>query len=711
VTQEGERLVPWWELRDGVEDGGWWHARQDDHLAHDATRVLIPTSPLNVLDHLELASRDPEHEFDWSVVDDAALDRWFQRIDHWLDCADFDLIRLLTIWLTPHRDPLPGRVASAVRARLLGFRYWYTDPVELPEGVVDERWYWSENHRLIFHTCEYLAGQAFPDDTFAVTGLTGAQHMERAAPLLAAWFDEKAVDGFSEWHSDVYYAKDLAPLVTLAEFVDDPRLAERAATFLDLLLYDLALHCHRGNVGVTHGRSYMKDKSRAPDQPVFGAMKLCFDTTDHPYPIDDGDTADLLPRNESASLLARATRYRPPAILRRIASGTGEVTDHEAMGMPIDPSGPVVPDPVREDGLSYTDPDLVPFWWDRSALTPWQLIPLTAATLDRYQLWDANLFALFKVVRDATGGDVGVMQQLAADLHPMVNAGLLEEVHTCTWRNRDVMLSTAQAYRPGTVGFQHHIWQATLDELAVVFTTHPGNPPSADAGDYLDHDHYWTGSATLPFAVQHDRVAIIRYEPAFACPTDDLLAPFAYEPYTHAFFPTEHFDEVVERGGWTFGRRREAYVALWSWRPASWRDHDPAAVFTNGLTVRFDLVADGGADDVWICEVGDADRWGTFESFCDAVCAAAIEVDDPGWTADGPHPGFSVRYTSPSIGAVVSSGPDEALAVAGEPVAVRYQHRFDNPFTRIERGVTTVPIVDEHGGWVLDLAAGTRRPG
>ncbi len=131
-------------------------------------------------------------------------------------------------------------------------------------------------------------------------------------------------------------------------------------------------------------------------------------------------------------------------------------------------------------------------------------------------------------------------------------------------------------------------------------------------------------------------------------------------------------------------------------------------MFTNGLTERFDLVAEGGADDVWICEVGDVDRWGSLDAFCDAVAAAAVEVDDPGWTGDGPHPGFTVRYASPSEGEVEVT-PEVPLRVAGEVVPVRGDHRFDNPFTRVRRGVTTIPIADDGGTWVLDLAGGTRR--
>jgi hypothetical protein len=689
----------------GLEDASWWRSRQDDYLT-SAVTAWMPTSPLNVIAHLARSQRAPDHRVDWDAIDDAMVDRWLERIDHWSDCADFDVLRLLTLWFDA-ADELPDHVRTALADRFAGFRYWYTDPVEV-DGT-DERWYWSENHRLIFHTCEFLAGQALPDVTFGVTGLTGGRHRDRAADRLARWFDEKATNGFSEWHSDVYYAKDLAPLLTLAEFADDPALAARAATFCDLVLYDLALHHHRGNVGVTHGRSYMKNKARARDQPVFGAMKLCFDATDEPWPTADADALELLPLDESATLLARATRYRPPAILRRIATTTAEIVDHESMGIAIDPAEPRTDDPVRGDGLSYTDPDLVPFWWDRGALTPWQLIPLTIDTLDRHDLWDANLFAIFKFMRDAMGTDVDLWQTVAAELHPMVNAGLLSRVTTTTWRNGHGMLSTAQAYRPGAVGFQHHIWQATFDERAIVFAMHPGNPPSPNVGDYLDDDRYWTGSATLPRSVQYRRVGIHAFEPAFPPPDTDLLTPFAYEDYTHAYFPTECFDEVRRAGHWTMARRRDGYVALWSWRRPHWRRHDPTATYTAGLRDDFDLVADGGADNVWIIELGDVDHSGSFDAFFAAVTAAAVTVDDPGWTVTGPHPGFAVCYESPAEGRI-ESRPDALLTVDGHGVAIDGDRRFDNPYTSIARGDTTVPIVDHLGGWTLDLAAGHRGP-
>lgn len=686
---------------DGLVDRCWWTARQDSYLA-TATTVLDLGSPLNVIDHLERARRDPAHLFDATALSTGIVDHWCRRIDHWQDCADFDVLRLLTL-LAGYGEDLPGGVRDAVVARLIGFRYWYTDPAD--DATTDERWYWSENHRLIFHTCEYLAGQILADREFPRTGLTGAQHRARAAARLASWFDEKARYGFSEWHSDVYYEKDLAPLITLAEFADDPGVADRAATFAHLVLFDLALHHHRGNVGCTHGRSYMKDKSRASDQPTFAPLKMCFDGTSEPWPVDDGDHADLLPRNEGATLLARTRRFRPAEVVRRIATTTTPFVDREHMGVAVDPAEPLVDTPTRVDGLSYTDPDMVPFWWDRGALTPWQLIPLMMDTLDHHHLWDAWLFEQFRAVRDIMGDDRAAMQRLSHDLHRVVNAGLLSEVDTYTWRNGHGMLSTAQSYRPGCVGFQHHVWQATLDERAVVFTVHPGHEPTAHAGDYLDNDRYWTGSATLPRSVQHRRVALHMYAPGFTLGDIAELSGFDYCDYTHAYFPTDCFDDVLGDDHWTIGRRGGGYVALWSWRPVRWREHDPAEVFTNGLAGPFDLLAGGGPDNVWLVEVGDEEQWGDFDAFRAAVGAAPVEVVDGGWDQVGAHRGFDVVYRSPAEG-LLELGWAGPLRVNGRELAVHDAPRFENPFTRVQRGATEIVIADDLGAFRLDLAGG-----
>ena len=145
----------------------------------------------------------------------------FQRMDNFVDTADFDLTYMMNLWYG-YRDLLPADVRAAMEAHMRSFKYWFTDPQ--PAGTIDQRYYWSENHRLLFHADEYLAGQAFPNDVFGSDGNTGAWHKERARGFIDEWLTEKARFGFTEWHSDVYYQKTADALLTIVEWVDDPAL-------------------------------------------------------------------------------------------------------------------------------------------------------------------------------------------------------------------------------------------------------------------------------------------------------------------------------------------------------------------------------------------------------------------------------------------------------------------------------------------------------
>ena len=253
----------------GYVDRHDWREAQDEYLAF-ATEELVETSPANVLAHLTRAERDRRYDFDPSVVGPDDFAAVFDKIDAFRDTSDFDMLRLLALW-EGHRRTITPELRAAIEQRFTTFRYWYTDP--LPEGVIDDKWFWSENHRIIFHTLEHLAGRALPDTTFTITGEPGSVHAERGRGRIEQWLDEKAAYGFAEWHSDVYYQEDVEALTLLAEHAA-PTLARKAAVVLDLFLYDLAVHQLQGNNGVTHGRSYMKDKSRAGDQDVHFAVPL-----------------------------------------------------------------------------------------------------------------------------------------------------------------------------------------------------------------------------------------------------------------------------------------------------------------------------------------------------------------------------------------------------------------------------------------------------
>jgi hypothetical protein len=116
----------------------------------------------------------------------------------------------------------------------------------------------------------------------------------------------------------------------------------------------------------------------------------------------------------------------------------------------------------------------------------------------------------------------------------------------------------------------------------------------------------WTGTASMPRSAQHENVAIHLYAPQYVpIPNEPFRSFMRYEPYTHAYFPQDHFDEVVRDGHWTFARFRDGFVGLYSWRPPA-RRHGSRSPPTAGAI--FDLIASGR--NVWIVECGRAADWG-----------------------------------------------------------------------------------------------------
>jgi len=442
----------------------------------------------------------------------------------------------------------------------------------------------------------------------------------------------------------------MLPLLSLIEWADDAEIVQRATMVLDLVWLDVALHLHRGTFGVTHGRSYVKDKASATTEDTFPATKMLFADSHLPY----GSRG-----SSSATLFARARNYRIPEVIRRIATSDETLVDRERMNLPIPEQPPAswdAPLPAPPDGLSYTE-EFLPFWWSMASQATWPILPMTLLVGDQYDLWDGQ-FSDFKLLRFLVWveGDFDATLQKAFAIYsaiwPAITESLLEEVNTYTFRTPDYMLSTAQDYRKGLRGSQTHTWQATLGEQALVFTTHPGKLPVPEgqpvppAWNWQREDEpgpgYWTGEGSQPRAAQHRNVGIAIYAPQYTARLSGLTQ-FDYRQETHAYFPVAHFDEVAQEAGWTFGRKDDGYVALWSWRPTRWRGGQPE-VFQNG-GLDFDLVATGSATNVWIVECGSTAEWGDFASFRAAILAAPpVVVDGP--LADAGEPSDSLHQAT-----------------------------------------------------------------
>jgi len=651
---------------------------------------------------------------DWSAV--------WDKLDHLRDTRDFDALYLLNALLGYEGHPfLTPALWERIRTSLLSFKTWYTDPTPPlpdpadPERTWDDSYYWSENHQILYHAIEFLLGERYPDECFWIHGLertqdcsgpgemTGAAHRERARGFVERWMEERWATGFAEWLSNVYYQKDLTPLLTLAEFAEDPEIATRAAILLDALLLDVATHLHENVFGATHGRSYMKDKYRGPEEDTWNATHLLFGKKGTRLYTSRGDPG--------ATLFARAQRWRLPAVIQEAAQDRGTSLARTRQSFFVDERGPIVDDPAYPPGHPFEDSEpSFTFWWGLGAQTLWQVVPITVIQGDRYDLWSTSVLRPFQPLRAILGDppDVALGQEIAQGTWPASAAQLLREANTYTWRTPDFMLSTVQDWRKGANAAQVHAWQATFDADALVFTTHPMNPvqpPSEWVGRDEGSPGYWTGTASMPRSAQHENVAIHVYSPLYA--DGGVLGFFDYEALTHAYVPRDQFDQVVRRGKWLFAKRGKGYLALWSWRKTEWQEYpaEELALPANRPKGSFDLVAPGGADNVWIVECGRQKDYGTFELFQAAMENAAVEVE-PFDTGLG-HQAFDVVYASPSQGRLKLpwEGP---FVVNGRERALDGYPRIDNRWVTAARGDPSWDVRGRRGRLLLDWAAGTR---
>ncbi|WP_063758514.1 hypothetical protein [Kibdelosporangium aridum] len=223
------------------------------------------------------------------VLRPEALERSLWMIENRADCADFEALGLLHLW---HRRP---DVGDRVRKALLGFKFWIDQP------GIDAMCYFTENHQLVWHTAELLAGQAFEHEIFANTGWTGQRHAEHGRTLAEEWLVRRLAGGYSEFDSNAYLAIDVMALTSLVEFAHDARIRDLAEELLTKTLFTLATNSWHGAHVSAHGRSYVQTQRSARLEETASIMWFCW------------GMGALNHATLPATVLATAERYRLPA--------------------------------------------------------------------------------------------------------------------------------------------------------------------------------------------------------------------------------------------------------------------------------------------------------------------------------------------------------------------------------------------------------------
>ena len=136
---------------------------------------------------------------------------------------------------------------------LLNFRYWHDEPGD------DAMWFWSENHALMFHVCQLIAGEMYPERIFTNSGMTGREMQEKAIGLLRPWFETFFREGFTEWNSPPYLPIDSLGFASLYAQTENEEMRENARKALDYMFRLLAITSFDGIFSTTSGRTYLKE--------------------------------------------------------------------------------------------------------------------------------------------------------------------------------------------------------------------------------------------------------------------------------------------------------------------------------------------------------------------------------------------------------------------------------------------------------------------
>lgn len=175
-----------------------------------------------------------------------------ERIERRADCSDFRMTEIIWMYALG-QDILPKELIDRFKALMINYRYWFDEPGN------DVMWFFSENHALAFHACEFIAGSLFPDEIFVNSGMTGRQHSSKARALIKAWFSSLFAYGYNEYSSVNYIPVDMLGYATLLMFSHDQEIESLCIRAFDMTFELLALQCHKGMLLGANGRAYPDD--------------------------------------------------------------------------------------------------------------------------------------------------------------------------------------------------------------------------------------------------------------------------------------------------------------------------------------------------------------------------------------------------------------------------------------------------------------------
>ena len=277
------------------------------HLRYTATSTNAATTALHGRHHhLPLLAR--RLLGDTAPTDPQAFAAVLATIDQREDCADFSLATFLRMQSLGLATPSES---SEIRRAALAFRYGMDEP------GADGMCFWSENHSLLFHGCQLIAGLLYPDAVFSNSQRTGSAQAALGATRCRQWLERIERRGLEEFNSSTYIPVTLAALLNVIDFSRNPDLVCRGSALADQIYEHLAAHAFRGIVISPQGRVYRN--VLYPEESGTQAL-LSGATTEVPALFPDCSAGPPAWTGGYVIYPASSPAYRPPARLATLVN-------------------------------------------------------------------------------------------------------------------------------------------------------------------------------------------------------------------------------------------------------------------------------------------------------------------------------------------------------------------------------------------------------
>jgi hypothetical protein len=448
------------------------------------------------------------------------------------------------------------------------------------------------------------------------------------------------------------------------DYAENATLQVKAEMLLDLLLFDFANNYFKDIYAVAQGRIY--GGTRVAN--VWGSMQDRDSISDVVWlwlgigGFNGGGMG-------SSEAFALTSSYTPPPILEKIAKDAQDNNEHkDRNGLDVD-EGSLY-------GVQYSEEDLM-YWWGMTNFLNPEIIDISYEFIENNNIDPALIFGpgIIEITTALANLRGKTLSEYSVLLEEYTKGMALSAANSYTYRTPYFQLSGLQANSgAGGSAIQELIWQGSLSNDAYVFT----NAPSGIS---------WKGGPFMggwkPYSVFFKNIGIIQYDHEHSTIEgyiidelgSSLLNAFTgNRPRNHAYFPKWAFDEVIQKGKWTFGSKNGGYLALYSRNPTFWaNDHELVAL---------------GKRNVWIIEMGSELEYASFEDFINQVKASDVDIQRE-------NLGFSVDYNSPSQG-IASVNWGGNFVVNGTNIDLSYE-RFENKYVVTADFNSTETIIEFNG--------------